>query len=389
MTTNPLHKPTRPNFSSGPCAKPLGWSPDFLNKALLGRSHRSQEGIELLQRALQETRDFLSIPDDYHIAIVPGSTTGAFEMGLWNLLGERPTDMLVFDVFGGRWASDLHSELKLADLTIYNAEPGCLPDLTHVDWDHDVAFTWNASTSGIRFPNGNWIPESRNGLSLCDATSAVFGMPLPWDKLDFTAFSWQKAIGGEAGHGMIVLSPRAVQRLESYKPSWPIPYVFRMTNAGKFHQDLFKGMTLNTPSLMVVEDYLECLKWGRVLGGAEVLFQRSRENLKVLQDWVAQQDWIAFLCQDAHYLSSTTICLRLTDPEITGLTPQDHWAFLKQMAALLAQEGVAYDILNHTGTVPSLRVWGGPTIESQDLKQLLPWLTWSYHQIRASEKQAA
>ncbi len=369
----PAIRPNRPYFSSGPCAKRPGWSPEVLSDAVLGRSHRSAEGKGRLLAVIEETRTSLGIPDSYRIGIVPASDTGAVEMALWSLLGERGVDMLAWESFGSGWVSDVVKQLKLQDCRVLEAGYGALPDLGSVNFDNDVVFTWNGTTSGVCVPNGDWISDSRAGLTICDATSAAFAMPLPWQKLDAVTWSWQKALGGEGAHGMLVLSPRAVKRLETYTPPWPLPKIFRMTKGGKLIEGIFKGETINTPSMLCVEDVLDSLKWLRAHGGHRAAITRSRESLSMVAAWVAERPWVDFLAEDAASRSSTSICLRLNGIPDDGP---------KRLAKLLEQQGVAFDINGYRDAPPGLRIWGGPTVMPEDIKALLPWIDWAYEQIK-------
>jgi len=377
--SKPDRRPARPLFSSGPCAKRPGWSPAALTDAWTGRSHRAAGGKAKLAGVIERSRAILGIPDDYRIGIVPASDTGAVEMALWSLLGPRGVDLLTWESFGEGWVTDVAKQLKLDDIRTLRADYGDLPDLTRVDPSRDAVFTWNGTTSGVRVPNGDWIAGKRGGLTICDATSAVFAMDIPWDKIDVATWSWQKVLGGEGGHGMIVLSPRAVARLESYSPPWPMPKIFRLTKGGKLIEGIFKGETINTPSMLCVEDALDGLNWAAEIGGLPALIARSRGNLAVLEGWVEATPWIEFLARDPATRSSTSICLRLTD---TGaLSGEEAAAAPKRIAALLDEEGVAYDIAAYRDAPPGLRIWGGATVEADDLKALLPWLEWAYAQV--------
>lgn len=377
--TQPTVRPERPFFSSGPCSKRPGWSWSGLENALLGRSHRSGPGKARLKAVIDETRDILGIPEDYKIGIVPASDTGAVEMALWSMLGARGVDMLAWESFGKGWITDVQKQLKLDDVRVFEADYGALPDLTQVDSDRDVVFTWNGTTSGVKVPNGDWIASDRKGLTICDATSAVFAMELPWDKLDVTTWSWQKVLGGEGAHGMIVLSPRAVERLESYTPAWPLPKVFRMTKGGKLIDGIFTGATINTPSMMCVEDVLDALKWVKNIGGLKGLIDRSTKNLQVVENWVANRDWVDFLCADKATRSNTSICVKLSDA--CPLTGDARANAPKQISKLLDEEGVAFDINGYRDAPAGLRLWGGATVEPTDMEALMPWLDWAYEQI--------
>ena len=374
--TKPKDRPARPFFSSGPCAKPPGWSPDVLKDAFVGRSHRDAEGAARLNEVIERTRGILSIPDDYRIGIVPASDTGAIEMALWSLLGPRGVDVLSWENFGQMWAIDTVDQLKLLDARVIEAEYGGLPDLSQVDFERDAVFTWNGTTSGVCVPNGDWIPADRRGLTICDATSAVFSMNLPWDKLDATTWSWQKAMGGEAAHGMLVLSPRAAERLERHTPPWPMPKIFRMTKKGKLDEGLFRGLTINTPSMLCVEDAAFSLKWIESIGGAAALQARSKANLAAMTEWVDATPWVAFLAKDESFRSSTSMVLSIA--AASGLSGESLAAAPKRIAAMLAEEGVAYDIGSHRAAPPGLRIWGGATVEPDDLKALPPWLDWAF-----------
>jgi len=374
----PDHRPQNPNFSSGPCAKRPGWSFSHLSTDALGRSHRSKIGKAKLLDSIERTRTVLKIPDDYQIGIVPGSDTGAFEMAMWSLLGARGVDVLGWESFGLGWVSDIVKQLKLSDVRRLEAGYGALPDLASVDCDRDVVFTWNGTTSGVRVPNGDWISSQRQGLTLCDATSAAFAMDLPWDKLDVTTFSWQKVMGGEGAHGMLILSPRAVERLESYTPAWPMPKVFRLTKGGKLIAGIFKGETINTPSMMAVEDYLDALIWAEGVGGFAGLQNRVQQNFNAIDAWVGKTDWVDFLCPDAALRSTTSVCLVIGSKEVTALEADAQAAFAKKLVSLLDAEGVAYDIGAYRDAPAGLRIWAGATVETSDLTALFPWLDWAY-----------
>lgn len=378
----PDRRPATPHFSSGPCAKHPGWSYENLKSACLGRSHRSKAGKAKLAGAINRTAALLGLPRDYLLAIVPASDTGAVEMALWSLLGERGVDVLAWESFGSGWVQDITKQLKLKDVRVFEADYGSIPDLGLADKDRDVIFTWNGTTSGVRAPNGGWIASDRGGLTICDATSAVFAQDLPWDKLDVTTFSWQKVLGGEAAHGMLVLSPRAVARLESYTPPWPMPKIFRMTGGGKLTADLFQGATINTPSMLAVEDYLSALNWAEMIGGLPALIGRANANLKVLEDWVARTPWVDFLVADPAIRSNTSVCLKIADPWFTGLGKEDQAKVAKQMASLLEAENAAYDIDSYRDAPPGLRIWAGSTVEAADLAALTPWLDWAWAQVR-------
>jgi phosphoserine aminotransferase len=388
-SSTPGVRPVTPHFSSGPCAKRPGWSLQALTDAVLGRSHRSKIGKAKLKRAIDLTRELLEAPADYRIGIVPASDTGAVEMALWSLLGARPVTMIAWESFGEGWVGDVQKELKLKDVTTLKAPYGALPDLSKVDFNSDVVFTWNGTTSGVRVPNGDWIKADRAGLTICDATSAAFAQPLDWAKLDVVTFSWQKVLGGEAAHGMIVLSPRAVERLESYKPAWPLPKIFRMTKGGKISEDIFQGATINTPSMLCVEDYLDTLNWGKSIGGLKALVARADANAKAIADWVARTSWIDHLATDPATRSNTSVCLKVVDPDVLKLPADAQAKFVKGLAAMLEKEGVAYDIDAYRDAPSGLRIWCGATAERSDVEALTQWLDWAYAQAKAALAQAA
>ena len=371
-------RPVNPRFSSGPCSKRPGWSLQNLENAFLGRSHRARNGKARLKQAIDLTRDVLEVPDGYRIGIVPASDTGAVEMALWSLLGARGVDMLAWESFGKGWVTDVMKQLKLDDARILEADYGTLPDLTTVDFTRDVVFTWNGTTSGVRVPDGDWIDADRGGLTICDATSAAFAQPLAWDKLDVVTFSWQKVLGGEAAHGILVLSPRAVERLESHTPSWPLPKIFRLTKAGKLNEGIFVGETINTPSMLCVEDYLDALQWAHSLGGLTALMARANANAGVIADWVADSRWASFLAERPETRSNTSVCLKIKDPELLHLDDDVRAAIPKAMAQLLEAEGVALDIGGYRDAPPGLRIWTGATVETSDVVALMPWLDWAY-----------
>jgi phosphoserine aminotransferase len=382
-------RPVTPYFSSGPCAKRPGWSLQALTDAALGRSHRAKIGKAKLKRAIDLTRAVLEVPADYRIGIVPASDTGAVEMALWSLLGARPVTVLAWESFGEGWVTDITKQLQLKDTRVVKAPYGELPDLAKVDWTTDVVFTWNGTTSGVRVPNGAWIAADRAGLAICDATSATFAQALDWPKLDVVTFSWQKALGGEAAHGMLILSPRAVERLETYKPAWPLPKIFRMTQGGKLNAGIFEGDTINTPSMLCVEDYLDALQWGKSVGGLKGLIARADANTKVIADWVARTRWVAFLAKDAAIRSNTSVCLQFVDPAITALSPDGQAAFAKSVAAALEKEGVAFDVAYYRDAPPGLRIWCGATVEASDVEALIPWIDWAYSQAKDALPKAA
>ncbi len=377
----PNMRPARPDFSSGPCAKRPGWTPEVLKDAATGRSHRSKTAKKKIVEAVDRTRALLGIPADYRVGIVPASDTGAVEMALWSLLGARPVDMLTWESFGEGWVTDVVKQLKLKDARVLKAPYGQIADLKAVDWTHDVVFTWNGTTSGVKVPNGDWIAADREGLAICDATSAVFAMDLPWPKLDVITWSWQKVMGGEGAHGVLVLSPRAVQRLESYSPPWPLPKLFRLTAGGKFSEAIFKGDTINTPSLLCVEDAIDGLRWGEGIGGLKALMARSEANLGVLEKFVAERQWISFLAADKATRSNTSVCLNITAPWFTTLAADKQAAAAKKMVDLLETEKAGYDVGSYRDAPPGLRIWCGATVEKSDLEALLPWLDWAYGEI--------
>ncbi len=382
-------RPVTPHFSSGPCAKRPGWSLQALTDAVLGRSHRSKIGKAKLKRAIDLTREVLEVPADYRIGIVPASDTGAVEMALWSLLGGRPVTMLAWESFGEGWVGDVLKELKLKDTKVLKAGYGELPDLAQVDWKTDVVFTWNGTTSGVRVPDADWIAADREGLAICDATSAAFAQPLDWAKLDVVTFSWQKVLGGEAAHGMIVLSPRAVARLESYKPAWPLPKIFRLTKGDKLNEEIFEGATINTPSMLCVEDYLDTLGWAKSVGGLKALIARADANEKAIADWVACTPWVAFLAADPKIRSNTSVCLKIVDPQVAALAPDAQAKFVKGIAAALDKEGVAYDIDAYRDAPSGLRIWCGATVERSDVEALTQWLDWAYAEAKDALPKAA
>ena len=382
-TEHPVRRPQYPYFSSGPCAKRPGWSASVLAEALVGRSHRSGPGKSRLADVLNRSRAILGLPDDYRIGIVPASDTGAVEMALWSLLGPRGTDVLAWESFGSGWVTDITKQLKLEDVRILKAGYGELPDLTQADWSRDVVFTWNGTTSGVRVPDGDWIPDGRAGLSICDATSAAFAMPLPWDKLDVVTYSWQKVMGGEAQHGVLILSPRAVERLENYTPPWPMPKIFHLTSGGKLIEGIFRGETINTPSMVCVEDALDGLKWAESIGGASTLMARSQANLAAIEKWVDRTGWVSFLATDPNTRSCTSVCLSIVDPWFFDLTPEVQASIPEKIDALLEQQDVAYDINGYRDAPPGLRIWAGATVETEDLVALFPWLDWAFASAKA------
>ncbi|MCZ7665502.1 MAG: phosphoserine transaminase [Thermoleophilia bacterium] len=379
----PTIRPTNPNFSSGPCAKRPGWSVAALENALVGRSHRAKVGRARLQEVIDRSRAVLGVPQDYRIGIVPASDTGAVEMALWSLLGARGVDAVAWESFGQGWVTDIVKQLKLSDVRTFTAAYGRLPDLSQVDCDRDVVFTWNGTTAGVRVPNADWIPSARQGLTICDATSAVFAMDVAWEKLDVVTYSWQKVLGGEAAHGMLILSPRAVERLESYQPVWPLPKIFRMTTGGKLIEGIFKGDTINTPSMVCVEDAVDGLVWAESLGGLSALIARSQDNLAAVAAWVERSDWVDFLAEDPATRSCTSICLKIVDPWFRGLGAEPQARVAKDITALLDEEGVAYDVGSYRDAPAGLRLWGGATVETSDLEACFPWLDWAYETVRS------
>ncbi|MDO9432154.1 MAG: phosphoserine transaminase [Pseudomonadota bacterium] len=379
MTTlaKPAMRPARPEFSSGPCAKRPGWNPQNLQNAVLGRSHRSKPGKARLQEAIDRTRQVLEVPDDFLIGIVPGSDTGAVEMALWSMLGPRPVQLLAFESFGKDWVTDVVKQLKLP-AEVLDAPYGELPDLSKVRPDADLVFTWNGTTSGVRVPNADFIAADREGITICDATSAAFAQDLDWAKLDVVTFSWQKALGGEGAHGVLILSPRAVARLESYTPAWPMPKLFRMTKAGKIAKDIFEGATINTPSMLCVEDAIDALKWGASIGGLVEMQRRADSNLAALAAWVEKTDWVDFLAADPASRSNTSVCLKVVDARITALSDDAQADFAKKLAGVLEKEGAALDIGGYRDAPAGLRIWCGATVETSDLEALTPWLDWAF-----------
>lgn len=377
----PEKKPNNPQFSSGPCPKRPGWKPAVLEGALLGRSHRSKPGKAKLKEAIEKTRKILTVPAGFRIGIVAGSDTGAVELALWSLLGARGVDLLAWESFSQEWVSDVVDVLGIVDTETHEAAYGELPDLTKVNFKNDVVFVWNGTTSGVKVPNGDWIPNDREGLTICDATSAAFAMELPWDKLDVVTFSWQKVLGGEAAHGVIILSERAVSRLETYVPPRPLPKLFRLTKKGKIDEAIFEGATINTPSMLCVEDYLDALNWAASIGGLQSLISRSRSNLSVIEGWVAKTDWVDFLAKSSEIRSSTSICIRIIADWFVALSKEKQVMITKEIAGLLDVEGVALDIDGYRNAPPGLRIWGGATVERSDLEALLPWLNWAYETV--------
>jgi phosphoserine aminotransferase len=383
----PTRRPANPCFSSGPCAKRPGWAPAVLDGALVGRSHRSGVGLARLGEVIERSRKILGIPEGWRVGIVAGSDTGAIEIAMWSLLGARGVDMLAWENFGEGWVADV-AQLSLADVRVLQAPYGKLPDLSQVDPARDVVFTWNGTTSGVRVPNGDWIAADRQGLAICDATSAVFAMRLPWDKLDVATWSWQKSLGGEGGHGMLALSPRAVERLETYTPPWPLPKLFRLTAKGKLIEGVFRGETINTPSMLCVEDALDSLKWAESIGGLDRLIGRAERNLAVLTGWAKSCPWADFLAEDPATISSTSPQFKITDPWFTRLAAEERFQTVRAMTRRLEQEGAAYDIASHRASPPGLRIWTGPTVETADLEALVPWLDWAWEEQRRTARAA-
>jgi phosphoserine aminotransferase len=379
----PTVRPVNTNFSSGPCSKRPGWSVAALEGALVGRSHRAKVGKARLKEVIDRSKAVLGLPEGYLLGIVPASDTGAVEMALWSLLGARGVDALAWESFGEGWVTDIVKQLKLPDVRTLKADYGRLPDLTQVDFSHDVVFTWNGTTSGVRLSNADWIPDDREGLTICDATSAVFAMEMPWNKLDVVTYSWQKVLGGEAAHGVLIVSPRAVERLESYAPPWPMPKIFRMTKGGKLNAAIFQGDTINTPSMLCVEDALDGLKWAESLGGTAGLIARSEANLAAVAAWVARTPWVDFLAVEPATRSCTSICLKVVDPWFTGLSAEDQAAKFKKIVSLLDAEDAAFDVGSYRDAPPGLRLWGGATVETSDLEAAFPWLDWAYEEMKS------
>ncbi|MGQ0658905.1 MAG: phosphoserine transaminase [Chromatiales bacterium] len=380
----PSLRPSRPFFSSGPCAKRPGWTPQLLAHAFVGRSHRSKHGQARLKEVIDRSRALLRLPAEYRVGIVPGSDTGAVEMALWSLLGARGVDVLAWESFGHGWLNDIRHELKLTDVRLLAADYGALPDLSQVDGDRDVVFTWNGTTSGVRVPDGDWIRSDRAGLTISDATSAVFAMDLPWQKLDVVTWSWQKALGGEAAHGMLALSPRAVARLASYMPPWPLPKLFRLTKKGRLSEEVFEGVTINTPSMLCVEDQLDALHWAEAIGGLPALIRRAQSNLAAIAAWVGRTTWVDFLAEREDTRSCTSVCLKIVDPWFVGRPLDARWSIIKALCARLEKEQVAYDIAAYRDAPPGLRIWCGATVQRADIEALLPWLDWAYAQAKGA-----
>ena len=385
----PSVKPANPCFSSGPCAKRPGWSPAALENAVLGKSHRGAEGKAKLKEVIELTREVLGVPDDYLVGIVPASDTGAVECAMWSMLGARGCDIFAWESFGGDWVTDAAKQLNLSDLRVFKAGYGQLPDLSAYDGARDCVFTWNGTTSGVRVADAEWIPANREGVTICDATSAVFAMDLPWEKLDVTTWSWQKAMGGEAAHGMLVLSPRAVERLENFTPERPLPKIFRLTKGGKINAGIFEGATINTPSMLCVEDALDSLNWMKRNGGLSAMIKRSEANLAAIRQWVNASSWAAFLAEKEETVSCTSICLKIADPWYASLSDEEQQSAVKNIVKTLNAEGAAYDIGGYRDAPAGLRVWGGCTVEASDIQALLPWLDWAYAEMKNALKQAA
>ena len=377
--TTPLVKPIRPEFSSGPCAKRPGWSLKNLDAATLGRSHRHKIAKKKLEQAIQLTKSVLQIPNDYLVGIVPGSDTGAIEMAMWNCLGTKPVEILVWDSFGLDWANDIQSQLKIKELSISKVDYGSLPDLYDINFMNDIVFNWNGTTAGVCVPDANWINKNRDGLTICDATSAAFAMDIDWSKLDVTTFSWQKCLGGEGGHGMIILSPKAVERINLYNPQWPIPKLFQLKKNNKLNLDIFSGSTINTPSMLCVEDFIDALNWSIEIGGLPELIKRSKNNLKIVADWVSSSNWVDFLSENSKTVSNTSICLKLVDPKIIKQPLEIKNNIEKNIITILENENIAFDIGSYRSAPPGLRIWGGPTVDNEDVKRLLPCLDWAYN----------
>jgi phosphoserine aminotransferase len=376
----PTSRPANPRFGSGPTTKRPGWSLNALEEAFIGRSHRAPEGKARIAEVIDRSKELLGLPDDYRIGVVPGSNTGAFELAMWSLLGARGVDALAWESFGAGWVTDIRKQLDLSEVTVHEARYGELPDLDAIDPQRDTVFVWNGTTSGVRVPNGDWIREDREGLTLCDATSAVLGMELPFERLDVVTYSWQKVLGGEAAHGMIALSPRAVERLETFVPPRPLPKIFRLTKNGKLNEGIFVGSTINTPSMLCVEDALDGLRWAERMGGAAGLIERTRRNFAVIREWVSSRDWVDFLAKREDTRSPTSICLRVVHPDVTTGSADEQAQFIQRLVKPLAAEGVAYDIAGYRDAPPGLRIWGGATVETSDMERLTPWLDWAFEE---------
>jgi phosphoserine aminotransferase len=382
MIDKPITKPNNPNFSSGPCAKRPGWDIQNLKTDSLGRSHRAKLPKQRLAEVISLSKETLNLPSDYKVGIIAGSDTGAIESAMWSLLGKTGVEILVWESFGNDWAKDIKEQLKIKNLNIHKADYGELPDLQKINFDNDIVFNWNGTTSGVCLPNGDWIPDNRKGLTICDATSAVFAMDMDWHKLDVITWSWQKVLGGEAAHGMIALSPKALERLSEYQPTWPIPKIFRLANNMKVIEGIFKGETINTPSMLCVEDAIDALNWIQSIGGSKGSIDKSQSNLQVVKTWVESKDWINFLAKDSSNLSSTSICLKITDPWFLELPEDQQQLKIKEINSLLDKEQVAFDINAYRTAPPGFRIWGGATVESSDIETLLPWIEWGYQSIK-------
>ena len=380
-------KPENNNFSSGPCSKRPGWNPGILRKAILGRSHRSSIAKSRINNLIKNVKEILLIPDDYHVGIVPGSDTGAVEIALWNLVGAQPVQILVWDSFGNDWAKDLKEQLQVNGLSILNAVYGSIPDLNNIDFNNDIIFNFNGTTGGVKVPNLDWIPKNRDGLTICDATSAAFAMEIDWSKLDVATFSWQKCLGGEGGHGILILSPNAVERLNTYNPYWPVPKLFNLKKNNKINISIFEGSTINTPSLLCIEDFIDALEWAKQIGGLKGLIDISNENLKLIKDWVTKTVWVDFLAENEKTISNTSICLRFSDSILNEFDAENQVALEKNIVDILENENVAYDIGSYRSAPPGLRIWGGPTINPNDIKLLLPWLQWAFENTYKSLKK--
>ena len=380
-------KPENNNFSSGPCSKRPGWNPNLLHKAVLGRSHRSSVAKSRINYLIKSVKEILSIPNNYYVGIVPGSDTGAVEIALWNLIGNRPVQMLVWDSFGNDWAKDLKEQLQVGELNIQNVDYGFIPNLYDINFNDDIIFNFNGTTGGVKVPNLDWIPINKSGLTICDATSAAFAMEMDWRKLDVTTFSWQKCLGGEGGHGILILSPKAVERINTYNPSWPIPKLFNLKKNNKINTSIFEGSTINTPSLLCVEDFIDALEWAKKIGGLKVLLDISNNNLKLIKDWVKKTHWVQFLAQDETTISNTSICLKFSDLILKDLDHENQILLENGIIKSLENENVAYDIGSYRSAPPGLRIWGGPTINSNDIKLLLPWLQWAFEDTYQSIKK--
>ena len=380
----PNTKPNNPNFSSGPCAKRPGWNISALKDSPIGRSHRSKECKEKLNEAIIKSKQLLKLPDNYYLGIMPGSNTGSLEAALWSLLGIKGVDILAWENFGKDWVTDVVNQLKIKNVNKHIADYGKLPDLSKVNFDNDVIFTWNGTTSGVRVPNANWIPEDRKGLTICDATSGIFAMKMDYKKLDVITWSWQKVLGGEGSHGMLALSPRAIQRLETYIPDWPIPKLFRIANNKKLIKGIFEGSTINTPSMICVEDVLDALKWVESIGGSNEIVKISDENLKIVDEWVNKSEWVKFMCEDRESRSATSITLSIKDEWFNKFEEEEQRETVKKIVSMLNKEGVANDINGYAKAPPSLRIWGGATVQNNDMKALLPWIDWAYHSVKSN-----